>query len=334
MTAPNGAMTVAGVTVRPATRKTFELDVARLPTGTMESITVSVINGRHSGPRVWLSGAIHGDELNGIEIVRELVERIDPKSLHGSVVAVPVVNVFGFLTGSRYLPDGRDLNRSFPGSKRGSMAARLAYMFMKEIVEGCDVGIDFHTASAQRTNLPQVRADLSDPETVELAHSFGAPFAINAKLRDGSIREAATSRGIKVLLYEAGQIMRFEAEAIRVGVDGALRVLRHLGCGEWSTPPGADPIEIHKTRWVRASRAGVATLDVELGAEVAAGDVLGTVGDVLGGRRRIVRAPEAGFVIAANLIPLVNRGDALVHIAIPGVEGDDEPVVPRRRRRV
>lgn len=329
----NGAITVAGVTVRPGARKTFELDVARLPSGTMESISVSVINGKHSGPRVWLSGAIHGDELNGIEIVRRLVDRINPKALSGSVVAVPIVNVFGFLTGSRYLPDGRDLNRSFPGSRRGSMAARLAHMFIKEIVEGCDVGIDFHTASGHRTNLPQIRADLSDPETVDLAHSFGAPFAINAKLRDGSIREAASSLGIKVLLYEAGQIMRFEADPIRVGVNGALRVLERLDCGDWSTPPGPDPMEIHKTRWVRASRAGVATLEVELGAEVAQGDALGTIGDVLGGRKRVVRAPEAGFVIAANLNPLVNRGDALVHIAIPGAEGEDEPAIRRRRRR-
>lgn len=334
ISARNEPLTVAGTTVRPGFRKTFEIDVARLPTGTMESISVSVINGRHPGPRVWLSGAIHGDELNGIEIVRRVVAHLDPRTLAGAVIAVPIVNVFGFLAQSRYLPDGRDLNRSFPGSKRGSMAARLAHMFMEEIVSGSDLGIDYHTASGHRTNLPQIRADLSDGETLSLARAFGAPFVIDAKLRDGSIREAATSQGIKVLLYEAGQVMRFEPDPIRVGVAGTLRVLAQLGCGAWDVDdPLTPPREVRKTRWVRAGRSGVASIDVALGDEVAKGDAIGTIGDVLGGRRRPIRANESGFIIAANLNPLVNQGDAIAHIAVPDEAGEDEPVTGRRRRR-
>ncbi len=334
ITARNEDLTVAGIVVRPGYRKTFEIDVARLPSGTMESISVSVINGRRPGPRVWLSGAVHGDELNGIEIVRRVVTQLNPRTLAGSVVAVPIVNVFGFLAQSRYLPDGRDLNRSFPGSMRGSMASRLAYIFMEEIVTGSDLGIDYHTASGHRTNLPQIRADLSDPETLSLARAFGAPFVIDAKLRDGSIREAATSRGIKVLLYEAGQVMRFEPEPIRVGVNGTLRVLTQLGCGDWDVDDPVIPArEVYKTRWVRAGRAGVTSLDVGIGDEVTKGDTLGTIGDVLGGRRRPIRATESGSIIAANLNPLVNQGDAIAHIAVPDEIGDDEPVTGRRRRR-
>jgi predicted deacylase len=333
MTSRARPVTIAGTTVPPGRRKTFELDVGRLPSGTMESISVSVLHGRTPGPKVWLSGAIHGDELNGIEIVRRLVDRIDPKTLSGTVVAVPIVNVFGFLSQSRYLPDGRDLNRSFPGSKRGSMAARLAHIFMREIVHECDVGIDFHTAAGHRTNVPQVRANLDDAATRELALTFGAPFVIDARLRDGSIREAATSQGIKVLLYEAGQVMRFEAEPVRVGVEGTLRVLEHLGCGDWPDVPGASPVEIHKTRWVRASRAGIAALEVGLGDHVEKGELIGTVGDVLGGRRSKIRAIDTGYVIAENLNPLVGQGEALVHIAIPGAEGRDEPPVKSHRRR-
>ena len=299
----------------------------------MESISVSVLHGRKPGPKVWLSGAIHGDELNGIEIVRQLVDRIDPRTLFGTVVAVPIVNVFGFLSQSRYLPDGRDLNRSFPGSKRGSMAARLAHIFMQEVVNDCDLGIDYHTAAGHRTNIPQIRADLSDPSTRELAFVFGTPFVIDARLRDGSIREAATARGTKVLLYEAGQVMRFEAEPVRVGVEGTMRVLEHLGSGDWPDVPGVEPMEIHKTRWVRASRAGVASLSVGLGDHVEQGQLIGTVGDVLGGRRSKIRAVDTGYVIAENLNPLVGQGDALVHIAVPGAEGRDEPPVKDRRRR-
>jgi uncharacterized protein len=186
---------------------------------------VVVINGKHPGPTVWLSGAIHGDELNGVEVVRRVLPRIDQRTLRGAIIAVPVVNVFGFVEQSRYLPDGRDLNRSFPGSARGSMASQLAALFMKEVVMQCELGIDLHTAAAHRTNIPQVRANLDDAETLALAKAFGAPFIIDARLRDGSVRSAATKRGIKVLLYEAGQIHRFDEEAVEAGVDGVLRVL-------------------------------------------------------------------------------------------------------------
>lgn len=277
---------------------------------------VVVINGKHPGPTIWLSGAIHGDELNGVEVVRRVLPHIDQRTLRGAIIAVPVVNVFGFVEQSRYLPDGRDLNRSFPGSVRGSMASQLAALFMKEVVMQCELGIDLHTAAAHRTNIAQVRANLDDPDTLTLARAFGAPFLIDARLRDGSLRAAATKRGIKVLLYEAGQIHRFDEAAVRTGVHGVLRVLEALGMGSWETPPFEASTEVRETRWVRARRAGLMQLDVELGESVKQGQVLGAISDALGTRSARITASSAGHVLALNQNPLVSQGDAVVHLAL------------------
>lgn len=276
---------------------------------------VVVINGKYPGPTVWLSGAIHGDELNGVEVVRRVLPHIDQRTLRGAIIAVPVVNVFGFVEQSRYLPDGRDLNRSFPGSARGSMASQLAALFMKEVVMQCELGIDLHTAAAHRTNIPQVRANLDDDETRTLAEAFGAPFIIDARLRDGSVRAAANKRGIKVLLYEAGQIHRFDEAAIELGVHGVLRVLEAMEMGTWETPAFPPPVEVRSTRWVRARRAGLMTLEVDLGAEVEKGEVLASISDALGNRATRINAPSSGHVIALNQNPLVTQGEALVHLA-------------------
>ncbi len=310
--------------------RTFDLPFARLPTGTWESLPVSVINGRRDGPIIWLSGAIHGDEINGVEIVRRVVRRLDARKFSGGVIAVPVVNVFGFLNQSRYLPDRRDLNRMFPGSNRGSLASRLAHLFMNEVVNKCQFGIDLHTAAGHRSNLPQIRADLNDADTLAMARAFGAPVAIHAKVRDGSLRQAATEKGIKVLLYESGGVQRFEESCIETGVTGVLRVMQHLGMGTWDVPPAADPVVVRKTTWVRARRSGICTLSVQPGDVVEVDQKMGSIGDALGGRPTFVRATASGTVIARTFNPLVSQGDALVHIAVPKVEGKDEPAVRRR----
>ncbi len=232
----NVAITVGERTVAPGRTARFELPFARLPTGSDASLPVAVVNGRYAGPHVWLSGAIHGDELNGVEIIRRVLRRLEARRLHGAVLAVPIVNVFGFLSESRYLPDRRDLNRSFPGSGRGSLANRLAHLFMTEVVSQCSLGIDLHTATNHRINLPQLRANLDDPETRRLAVAFGAPFAIQARLRDGSLRQAALDQEIGVLLYEAGQAHRFDEAAIQAGVEGVLRVLNELKMTDMQVP--------------------------------------------------------------------------------------------------
>lgn len=332
--ARNDPITVGNVTVAPGRISRFELPVARLPTGSWLSLPVAVINGRHAGPHVWVSGAVHGDELNGVAIVRNVIRSLDARKLRGAVIAVPIVNVFGFINESRYLPDGRDLNRSFPGSKRGSLAARLAHLFLNEVVLQCDVGIDLHTAAGHRTNMPQLRGALSDPETARLAAAFGAPFAIEAKLRDGSLRQAATENGIKVLLYEAGQVQRFERDCVDLGVDGVLRTLTAMGMGEWDvTAPARAPLVLGRTAWVRSRGGGVVEIQVDLGDRVEAKQVLATIADSFGTTRRTVKAPAAGWVIARTLNPLVAQGDALVHLGYEDdTPGRDEPAVRRRRR--
>ena len=312
----NGAITVGGVAVRPGRKAKIELPFAKVATGSTEHLPVAVINGRVGGPQVWLSAAIHGDELNGIEIVRRVLTRLDAKNLRGAVIAVPIVNPLGFLIESRYLPDRRDLNRSFPGSRRGSTAARLAHLLMDQIVSQCSVGIDLHTASDHRINHPQIRGDIDDPATLKLARAFGAPFTIHARARDGSLRQAAADQGATVLVYEAGQAHRFDADAIEAGVVGVLRSLRSLGMIEARLPRAKPTRLVRKTRWVRARKGGLVNLVVELGQRVEQGEPVAAISDAFGSRPTRVKATDAGWIIARTLNPLVNTGDALVNIAV------------------
>ncbi|MFN3257142.1 MAG: succinylglutamate desuccinylase/aspartoacylase family protein [Ilumatobacter sp.] len=315
------SFSIGGLEVRAGRREIGELPISRLVTGTQISLPISVVHGRHDGPVVWLSAAVHGDEIGGVEIIRRTLAAIEPSTLAGTIVAVPIVNVHGFLNGDRYLPDRRDLNRSFPGSPTGSLAARIAHLFMTEIVSRSDVGIDLHTGSDHRTNLPHIRADLDDAQTRDLAIAFGAPLMMHARLRDGSLREAATATGSTVLLYEGGEAWRFDKQAIEVGVTGIGRVLRRLGLLS-SLPDefvgGVVPAESRSSGWVRARRSGIALLDVELGDHVERGQTIATIRDSVGRRLSSARAPRSGTVIGHIQQPLVNQGDALIHIADVG----------------
>ncbi|RME71790.1 MAG: deacylase [Planctomycetota bacterium] len=298
-----------------------------LPSRTPLTLPVAVRHGARPGPRLWLSASIHGDEANGIEIVRRVLARVEPARLAGALIALPIVNVFGFLAGSRYLPDRRDLNRSFPGSPQGSLAARLAHLIMREIVANCTHGIDLHTGSNRRENLPQIRAVLEDDATRRLAEAFGAPVVVNARTRDGSLREAATRRGRTVLVYEAGETLRFSPEAIRIGVAGVLRAMRAIGMGSFGAPrPARPPLRVDRSRWIRARRSGVARLEVRLGARVRKGQPLGDICDGFGARVARITASVSGIVIGINNNPLVHQGDALVHVgeaARPTAESTD-----------
>lgn len=308
---------IAGEVILGGERRRLELPVARLPTQTMLYLPVKVINGIEDGPRLWLSAAIHGDELNGVEIIRQVLEQIQPKLLRGTLIAVPIVNVFGLIEQSRYLPDRRDLNRSFPGSATGSLGARLAHLFMSEIVSNSTHGIDLHTAGVPRTNLPQIRANLEDSETYRCAKAFGAPIMIHASTRDGSLRQAATQRGIPILLYEGGEALRFDAEAIRVGVEGIVRVMTYLGMYPFPfVPAPVTAVEVWKSKWVRASRSGIFRLGVSLGEQVEKKQPLGIIADAFGETSLKVRASVQGIVIGHTQNPLVNQGDAIVHLAI------------------
>lgn len=310
---------IGNVRVRAGSTKEVELPITRLVTGGDVSLPVRVVHGRADGPTVWVNAAIHGDEVMGVEVIRQAMATLSARTFRGTLVAVPVVNVLGFMTGDRYLPDRRDLNRSFPGSARGSLASRIAHLFMTEVVSKCDVGLDLHTAADRRANLPQIRADLDDPRTRALAEAFGAPVMLHARLRDGSLRQAARDRGATVLLYEAGEALRFDEDAIAVGVRGVRRVLASLDMidEEPATEAAVEVVESRASSWVRARGTGILHLDVHLGEWVEAGQRLGGLSDTFGRRVRLVHADRPGIVIGLTRAPIVNAGDALVHVATP-----------------
>jgi predicted deacylase len=318
----NAPIEIAGVFVNPGERRRLEIPVARLPTGTWLSLPIMVVNGAHPGPTAWLSAAVHGDEVNGVEIIGGVLEHTHARELAGCLVAVPIVNVFGFNAQSRYLPDRRDLNRSFPGSESGSLAARLAHLFMREVVLKCQYGIDLHTGSNYRTNLPQIRANLHDDQTRRMAEAFGAPVIMHASAIDGSLRKAATDAGIRTIVYEAGEPMRFEQPAIRLGCDGVLRVLATLGMRRTAPKKkGAHSALVEKTTWIRAPRSGIVRLDARLGAEVSAEQKLGIVADAFGDEAAPLVAPEDALVIGHTNNPLVQQGEAVIHLAKMAVSG-------------
>ncbi len=310
---------IGTVRVRPGLRRALTLPITRLVTGADVDLPIRVVHGREDGPTIWVNAAIHGDEAVGVEVIRQVLADLDPRTLRGTVIAVPIVNVLGFMIGSRYLPDRRDLNRSFPGSARGSLAGRIAHLLMTEVVDKCTVGIDLHTGSDRRTNLPQIRTDLEDPETRALAAAFGAPIMMHAKLRDGSLRYAARERGAKVLLYEAGEAWRMDDWAIDAGVAGVRRVLAALDMTD-PVPDDEPPTSAESWRsgWVRARGTGMVHLDVRLGQEVTKGERIGGLFDSLGRRVRLIHADRTGMVVGRTEAPVVNSGDAVVHIAEVG----------------
>jgi hypothetical protein len=277
---------------------------------------VLVVHGRRSGPVLFVSAAVHGDEINGVEIIRRLLKVRALDNLKGTLLAVPIANPFGFIQRSRYLPDRRDLNRSFPGTPKGSLAGRLAHLFMTEVASRCDFGVDLHTGSNFRSNLPQIRASLDDPKTIELASAFGAPIVVPSELRGGSLREAVAALGKPVLVYEAGEALYFNESAIRTGLRGILKLLRHTGM--LPANPRARhraPIITDRTSWVRATMSGTFSRQAQLGSLIKKGNLLGVLSDPLGDEREEVRAPFTGVIIGQLTLPLAHEGDALINLA-------------------
>lgn len=291
------------------------MPAGRLFTQQVIEIPLTVVHGAKPGPTVWVSAAIHGDEISGTEIVRRVTEELNPARMRGTLLALPVVNVFGFMQHTRYLPDRRDLNRFFPGTKDGSLASQIAHLLMTHVVSRCELGIDLHAGSDHRTNLPQIRADLDDPHVRGLCETFGAPVALHAPLRKGSLRHAAKQAGVPCLLYEAGEPMRFDPAAVACGTAGVLRVLKELAMVKKAPATKAPTRFSRRSRWMRASRAGVVHLHVKLGDEVKASTVVAVVRDIHGDIVSRVRTQRGGIVIGHTLNPLVSRGDAVLHLA-------------------
>lgn len=325
----NEPITVAGVEVAPGERRDVTPVASESYTGDRTTIPMAVINGVKDGPRMFVTAGIHGDELNGIGVCRELLGRLDPAGLSGILIVVPIVNVLGAQIHSRYLPDRRDLNRTFPGSHGGSMAARIAKLLMEEVVAGSNVGIDLHTAANRRTNVPQMRVHIEDERATELAIAFGAPYVLDASLRPGSLREVAQELHVPVLTYEGGEALRFDDHAIATATDGVLRTLAHLGMiSEGPPPPAEPPLLMHESRWLRAERGGIVDLHVGMGDRVEEGQELWTTTSPLGAERATMVSPHTGIVIGGTTLPLVAPGEAILHIGIPG-EGwsgyEDDP---------
>lgn len=309
-------MTIGDTVIAPGQRANVDLPIADLYTSTSLSMPLQIICGRYAGPTLFVSAAVHGDELNGVEIIHRLLKRKSMNSIRGTLLAVPIVNVHGFINQSRYLPDRRDLNRSFPGSAKGSIASRLAHTFLNEIVSKADYGLDLHTGAIDRSNLPQIRGNMDDERTLELAKAFGVPVIVNSNILDGSLRDSASKQGLPVLIYEAGEALRFDEISIRAGLRGVLNVMRCIGMlPESKRRKALDPMVARNTRWVRSPASGVVTGKVILGGRVLKGQRLATIGDPLGVSEDYAIAPFDGIVIGRSNLPLAYEGEALFNIA-------------------
>jgi uncharacterized protein len=308
---------IGGESIAAGSRQTVDLPLSLLSTHTPMTVPVHVRHGRRDGATLFISAAIHGDEIIGVEIIRQLLQSTALRHIRGTLICAPVVNVFGFIDQDRYLPDRRDLNRSFPGTERGSLAAQLANLFVTEIVEQSDVGIDLHSAAKHRVNLPQIRISENHPRAQELAEAFGAPVILQANLREGSLRECAHERSVDMIVYEAGEALRFDDVAIRTGVRGILRVMKMLDMlgSKRIKPATRKPYVVSSSRWVRAPGSGVVRLIKGIGDMVEEGSVIGQISDPIGTSKLNVEANETGVVIGQTRLPIVNQGDALLHIA-------------------
>jgi hypothetical protein len=292
-------------------------------------LPVKVIRAPKPGPCLFLTGAVHGDELTGIGIIRTLLYDTPFKLRRGTLICVPVVNLFGFEHNSRYLPDRRDLNRCFPGSSTGSMTSRLADLLTTEIIDNCDFGIDFHTASADRTNYPNVRADMRDDDVKRLARAFGAELMVNNRGPSGALRRLAVDRGTPTIMFEAGEVGKLEPGMIEYGVRGTLNVLKTLDMIEGDPEPPLFQVSIQRTSWVRAERGGFLNFYVAPGDVVAEGQDLAVNTSIFGTERNVLTSPCSGVVLGMATLPAVKPGEPVYHIARFG-----RKTYERLRRRI
>ncbi|MCA9405838.1 MAG: succinylglutamate desuccinylase/aspartoacylase family protein [Candidatus Omnitrophica bacterium] len=311
-------LVIGGVDIQPGERKSVNLFVSKLYDYTEIHMPVKVIRGKEPGPTAFVCAALHGDEINGVEIIKRLLQKDLLKTIRGTLIAVPIVNVYGFNNLSRYLPDRRDLNRIFPGSNKGSLAARLADLFIKEVVSKCDYGVDLHTGAIHRTNLPQVRASLKDETTKSLALNFGVPVVMDAEHIEGSLRTYCFQKKIPLIVFEGGEALRYDEGSIKSGLAGIVSFMRAIGMLPALKSKKQTRIKsaiAQGNHWVRASGGGILKIKKKLGSPVDKGDLMGIISDPFGEDKIDVRAVGKGIIIGQTQIPLVNRGDALFHVA-------------------
>jgi predicted deacylase len=310
-------MEINGYKIEPGETRKLDVNIAMLPSHSPINISIVVSRSVKKGPVLMLAGGLHGDEINGIEIVRRVIEEeINIPSI-GTIICIPIINIFGFIHFSRYVPDGKDVNRSFPGNKKGSLASRVAYFITQEILPKIDYGLDFHTGGADRTNYPQTRGIMRDQEVAELARAFGARFSLNAKMRPKSLRWTAAKKGKKILVYEGGESSRLDEFAIEEGVNGVRRLLKYLGMLQGEAPPPPEQrIVLRSSTWIRARISGIFRAKVNLGDAVKSKQVIGYITDPFGDFKVPVKSTSNGFVIGLNNNPILHQGDAIIHVGI------------------
>jgi len=311
---------ILGENILPGKRKILNLDIARLHTYTKLEVPVIVDRSKNDGPCLLLVAGIHGNELNGVEIIRELLAKKYTKPEKGMVISIPTVNIFGFINQTREFPDGKDLNRAFPGSQKGSLASIFAYHLMHEIIPHVDYCLDFHTGGARRFNSSQLRISKGDEELLALAKVFNPRFIVSASEREKSFREAATKAGKKVLLFEGGKSHDFNQRVTRRGVSGTLRLMQHLGLrdftGELNGNGYPPAVVIKQSYWIRARQGGLFRFFIKDGSKVEKGQVIGTISDPYGKYEFKIKIPQCGYVIGLNHAAVVYKGDALLHLGV------------------
>ena len=314
----NDVVEIRGQKIGLGESKLIKIPIDRLPTGTLIEIPIYVFNGKTLGPTILLQGGLHGDEVNSVELVRRMLIDKSYKIHRGCVIVVPLLNVFGFLNMSRDM-HGKDVNRNFPGSKTGSLASRMAYYLMEEITNNVDFAIDFHTGGEQRNNFPQIRYTPEDSIGFELAKIFNAPFIFGSKLIPKSFRNQCYKTNIPVIVYEGGESLRLEENAIQQGIYGTLRVLKHFNMIHHNVevPKNSTSIHINKRNWIRAKVAGLFTSTVNNGEKVEKGQILGHIMDTYGETNFTIKSPSSSYIIAKNNFPIINMGDALFHLGNP-----------------
>jgi hypothetical protein len=309
-------LVIAEHIIRPGEFKEININIARLPSRTQIDTPIYVYRSLEDGPVLSLTAGMHGDEINGMEIVRRIIDNGFHRVKRGTILCMPVINVYGFLNYSREVPDGKDINRSFPGSKVGSLASRVAYHMTHDIIPAIDYGIDFHTGGAQRTNYPQVRCVMQDPINVELANAFHAPFTIDAPFRPHSLRQTASKKGKHIIVYEGGESIRFDQQAIEEGIEGTLRLMKHLNMIDVAPAPKVENKIIWNSAWCRARTAGLFQTTIKCGDLIEKNQTVGTLTDPFGEFKELVKSPSKGYVVGLNNNPVVNAGDALLHIGM------------------
>lgn len=318
---PSKVIEVLGHAISKGKGIQLNLEIAKLHTRTSIQVPIIVERAKKDGPNLLITGGIHGNEINGIEIVRQLIAKKYNKPEKGMVICIPVVNVFGFLNQKRQFPDGRDLNRVFPGSPRGSLASRFAYHIIKEIAPLIDYCIDYHTGGDSRFNAPQIRINRNDDLSLELAKVFGAPFIVQSGRREKSFRETLHKLDKKVLLYEGGKSLHIDKTITEAGMKGALRIMQHLGMRDFSSELSKlneatpNPIVIQESKWMRANHSGMFHPSVNPGQHVKRGDIIGSISDPFGYFERKIKSLYSGYVICINQSPIVNQGDGIYHIS-------------------